>query len=389
MSNMSDAPSPDPSQAQILIVEDEAIIAEGIARRLRSMGYGIVGIAYSGEEAVAQAGARKPDLVLMDIRLHGKMDGIEAAARIRDRLDIPSIYLTGYADEVTLDRIKATTPLGLLRKPIEARELRSVIELALYQLDIERKLRESEARFRALFELSPDAILLADASTGRIVDANPSAAGLLGRPVAQIVGMHFQDLHPPDQWEQTRADSAYRPGIWGQDALPVEIDILRADGIRKTVEIRGQTIPLHGQEYVLGAFRDVTERIRMRQALQASEERYRLLLERAGLGIGYYDLEGRILFLNDKACRYLQTRPESLVGRPAEEVFGPEMGHLMRERIAAALASSEALRYRDEVDLPVGKRQFLSTYSHIVDDAGNSRGVQIISHEIAVPEEDE
>lgn len=119
------------SIAKIMIVEDESIIAEDIADSLESIGYAIVGIVASGEEATVLAGKLQPDLVLMDIMLQGEMDGIAAAEQIKSSYQIPAIYLTAYADEKTLERVKDTNPLGYVVKPFEEKNLHLTIQIAL------------------------------------------------------------------------------------------------------------------------------------------------------------------------------------------------------------------------------------------------------------------
>ncbi len=117
----------------ILVVEDETIVAMSINRTLEKAGYSISSIATSGEEAVTKADLLYPDLIMMDIVLKGEMDGIEAAGTIREKLDIPVIYLTAHADEGTLERAKATHPYGYISKPFKGEDLRANIEIALYK----------------------------------------------------------------------------------------------------------------------------------------------------------------------------------------------------------------------------------------------------------------
>ncbi len=119
------------SRAKIMIVEDESIIAEDIADSLESIGYSIVGIVASGEEAIVLAGKLQPDLVLMDIMLQGEMNGIAAAEHIQSSYQIPAIYLTAYADEKTLERVKDTNPFGYIVKPFEEKNLHLTIQIAL------------------------------------------------------------------------------------------------------------------------------------------------------------------------------------------------------------------------------------------------------------------
>ena len=131
------------AKAQIMVVEDEAIVAEDIQTRLTSLRYAVSAVVSSGDEAIAKAGETRPDLVLMNIRLKEDMDGIEAAEEIRARFDIPVVYLTAYADEDTLQRAKITEPFGYIIKPFQERELHIAIEMALYKHKAEEALRKA------------------------------------------------------------------------------------------------------------------------------------------------------------------------------------------------------------------------------------------------------
>ena len=129
------------SKARILVVEDEWLVAQGIAESLGELGYEVAGMAASGEETLRLAAEAHPDLVLMDILLKGDMDGIEAAEHLRRRFDLPVVFLTAYADPQTLGRAKVTEPFGYLLKPFEVRELHSIIEIALYKARAEKRLQ--------------------------------------------------------------------------------------------------------------------------------------------------------------------------------------------------------------------------------------------------------
>jgi len=142
------------ANARILVVEDEAIVAKDVQSRLEGLGYAVPAIASSGEQAVRRAAATQPDLVLMDIRIKGEMDGVEAAGQVRDRFNIPVIYVTAYADDATLERAKITEPFGYILKPFETRELHCAIEMALYKHEagelVKASLREKEALLREI-----------------------------------------------------------------------------------------------------------------------------------------------------------------------------------------------------------------------------------------------
>ncbi|MGC9517800.1 MAG: response regulator [Methanomicrobiales archaeon] len=150
------------SKIKVMVVEDESVVAIDIGQRLETLGYNVTSIVSSGEKAIEKAGEDKPDIILMDIVLKGKIDGIEAAQEIYKRYSIPVVYLTAYSDEKTLKRAKQTGPFGYIIKPFEDRELHSVIEVGLYKHEMDLKLRESEARYKAIVTSMNDIIFTLD-----------------------------------------------------------------------------------------------------------------------------------------------------------------------------------------------------------------------------------
>ena len=132
------------AKKRIMVVEDEGITAMRIQRSMEDTGYTVTSIVISGEEAIEKAEEDKPDLVVMDILLSGKMNGIEAAGKINSRFNIPVVYLTAYSDEKMIKTIKKTEPLGYIIKPFDERELRIVVEIAFYKHEMERKLKEAK-----------------------------------------------------------------------------------------------------------------------------------------------------------------------------------------------------------------------------------------------------
>ena len=131
------------SECKIMIVEDEAVIALSLKQTLIRMGFNVVGISYSGKDALEKAGSLCPDLILMDIMLPGKIDGIETAKIARSKLNIPVIFLTAFSEDKIIERAKLAEPFGYILKPFQDREIRAAIEVALYKKEMEEKLREA------------------------------------------------------------------------------------------------------------------------------------------------------------------------------------------------------------------------------------------------------
>ncbi len=207
---LNGAPTPD-EITSVFVVEDEALIAMELTDRLRSLGYSVSGTASRGEQALETIASTRPNVVLMDIHLAGKLTGIETAARLREWSDVPVIFLSAYSDAELLRQAGEVEPFGYLVKPFEERELNATIRMALYRSRMERALREANARLdekvrERTAELAKsrenlavtlksigDAVLATDAQ-GMITSLNPVAEQLtgwteaeaLGRPIAEV-----------------------------------------------------------------------------------------------------------------------------------------------------------------------------------------------------------
>jgi len=164
---------------RIFIVEDEGIVAADLETMLKRLGYTVVGMAASGEEAVEAIPKAKPDLVLMDIRLQGEMDGIQTAEHVMVGHDIPVTFLTAYADETTLERAKVTLPYGYILKPFEERDLRTTIELALYKYRMSQMLGKMEGWYASTLQSLGDAVITAD-TQGKVTFMNGTAEAMTG-----------------------------------------------------------------------------------------------------------------------------------------------------------------------------------------------------------------
>ena len=188
---------------RILLVEDEAVDADAIESLLRNLGYDVVGVAASGLDAIRLAGATQPDLVLMDIRLPGELDGVATAQRLHAASGIPIVYVTGYADDETLERAKVSGPHGYLVKPFDKRQLHAAIEIELSRQEMEQRLRAAETRYRERFERSPAGIFVT-ALDGTIAECNAAFATTLGYPTREaLVGTPIAALLvEPAEWSR-------------------------------------------------------------------------------------------------------------------------------------------------------------------------------------------
>ena len=177
----------------VLVVEDEKIIAKGIEKRLRGLGYSVAGLVSSGEEALRVAADLRPDIVLMDINLGAGMDGIEAAARLRADQDLPVVFLTAFSDDATLQRAKLTEPYGYVLKPYEDKDLQTAIEIGLYRHRMGRRLRENEQWLAATLGSIGDGVIATD-ERGRVRFLNVLAERLTGWPQADALGRDVRDV---------------------------------------------------------------------------------------------------------------------------------------------------------------------------------------------------
>jgi PAS domain S-box-containing protein len=232
------------TKTKVLIVEDEAIVAADLANKLGQLGYQIIGSAASGEEAIVIAGEQRPDIVIMDIRLSGALDGIETAARMRGAYDLPVVYLTAHSDPDTLTRALGTEPFGYVLKPFVDRELKTQIEIGLYKHRTESALREKEERLRLAAEAAGFGTYDIDLVTGTVYwseEAKQILGMLADGSINQAFGNRPEDIYPG---ECARIEAAIRRSVNQPDetTLSTEYSIARSDGESGWVLARGRAL---------------------------------------------------------------------------------------------------------------------------------------------------
>lgn len=159
------------SKKRIFVVEDESIVSKDIQQSLKKLGFEIAGAASSGEKAVEKIEETKPDLVLMDIMLKGEMSGIDTAEIVKEKFNIPVIYLTAYADEGTLSKVKVTEPYGYIIKPFKEIDLLTSIEMALYKHGKEVEVIKERDFLYSLVEQKEEGVMFVK-SNSRLVKVN-------------------------------------------------------------------------------------------------------------------------------------------------------------------------------------------------------------------------
>ena len=274
--------------ASILVVEDDRIVARDIQEQLKRIGHSVVGSVARGEDAVTAAASRRPDLVLMDIRLEGALDGIEAAEQIRAASRIPVVFLTAYADDETVRRASLAEPFGYLIKPFEDSQLRTVIEMALYKHAAERRLEQSERRYATTLASIGDAVIATDRAA-RVTFMNPVAEALTGWQLADAIDQPITDVFRiiNEDTRRTVEDPAAKVLRLGTlVGLANHTLLIAKDGREIPIDDCGSPIVDDARD-ISGAvlvFRDISHRRQMDEALREAQSNLALVARLTRLG---------------------------------------------------------------------------------------------------------
>jgi diguanylate cyclase (GGDEF)-like protein/PAS domain S-box-containing protein len=285
-----------------------------IRHRLLGLGYDVVGGAATGEAAIRKAGELLPNLILMDIKLKGEMDGIQAAEVIRKRYNLPVIFLTAFADETTLQRARVTEAFGYVLKPFEERELSVNIEMALYKHQAEQKLRDSETRLRTIFDSALDGMFVINMQ-GKYVDVNASGCRMFGYTAEEILASDISLLLFPEDIKKAFQNGTH---LWREGSEIGERRMRRKDGTPIWIEMRVAPLILSGEEYALAAKRDVTQRKQSEAALKESEERYMLAAQGANDGLWDWNLLTDSIYFSPRWKSILGYSDLEVSARPSE-----------------------------------------------------------------------
>ena len=308
-------------QHRVFLVEDEPIIAAGIARKLEQLGYLVAGRSSSGESAVRVIDSNPPDLVLMDIKLEGRMDGVEAAGEIRKRHDIPIVFLTAFADEATLQRATRQEPFGYIVKPFTDRELTGAIEVAMYRHALDRAMRAREERYRMLSEVLSDYAFSIRIAPDPENDSLDWSVG----STAAVFGVQLGDLrtiedamylvHPDDAltvrefWRQLRG---------GKDGK-IEFRVIPGDGSERWVKMDGKVVRSRdgSVDRLYGAYQNITALRETQDRLAQREFEFSQIVQTVRQGIWVGDSSRVCIYANQALCDTSGYSRDQLVGRPS------------------------------------------------------------------------
>lgn len=279
------------------------ILSKILEQKLNDEGFQVIASVTSGEEAIKLCQKIDPDCILMDIKLSGELDGIETATIIKQQKDIPIIYLTAYTDDEIIEKAKVTDPFGYLLKPFDIRDLKKTIEIALYKHKLENRLRQSEEKFRILFDNSPLGNVLYD-ENGIIINANTVFSEMLGFKKEDIVGKNIWSLI----YEKETIQSI--PGDLDGYIIETKVNQLNGEELWLKISISSISLPNYSEKYSLGVAEDITFKKQSEVLLQESESRLRKLVENLPAGAVY--LEDDTFYFNLEA--------ETITGYSVKEI---------------------------------------------------------------------
>ena len=305
---------------KVVIVEDEGLIAADLQARLERAGYRVPGVATSGGEALQAIRTHLPDVVLMDIRLAGDLDGIQVAGKVRQDFDIPVVYLTAFEDRETLRRAGETQAFGYIKKPIASASLQGSIEIAISKHRHERYLREQRDWLSASFSAMPDAVLVTDGA-GRTCYLNRLAEELTGRKVEAALGCSWTEV----------LQLAHSDGRPFEDLIPVAIleagpvslpaDTWLQAGPDRRLAIEGTLGPRWRDGRIEGlvvVFKDAT--LARFERAQAGLDARLESISRLANGIAC-QLDFELGVVAEESARLLDALPSDSVLRPAAETI--------------------------------------------------------------------
>jgi len=378
------------SKVKILIVEDEPKVAEVTEGILENLGYTVLSIVSTGEEAIKIVDRMRPDLVLMDILLGGDIDGIKAAKQIHDRFNVPVVYLTAYADEDKLSRAKVTEPYGYILKPFKAEELQATIEMTLYKHEIENKLKRDVA---TTLRSIGDAVITVN-KEGLITFMNPVAELLTGwkqeialnRDLTEVFNIKDKDRLSFEEGSAVKSIIDRDTVSLSSESILIPGGNLRSSKEKTEIHIEFKMTPIRDDKGIITGFvlvfREITERKKAEEDLHESEERYRSLIESSEDPIYLIDRNLKYKFANKKFLSRLGKSPDEVVGQKYIKFHSPEKTKEFSVITEQVFESGKPVIYEHKSHRD--GRDFLRTLSPIIEsETGSVIAITVISKDIS------
>ncbi|MCX7023865.1 MAG: PAS domain S-box protein [Spirochaetes bacterium] len=360
-------------------MEDEVLIALSEKMTLEKYGYSVI-TATTGEKAVEAVNkALDIDLILMDINLGKGIDGTQAAELILKDHDIPIVFASNHSEREVVEKTEKITSYGYVVKSSSITVLDASIKMAFKLFDEKEKSKFVNNKLEATLDALPDLLFEIDLD-GTYFDVHAPHTELLYKPLTDSwIGKNIYDVLPSEATEiimsavKEANEKEYSIGKQYELSVPLGKRWFEISVSRMVSDI--------SKRHFIYLSRDITDRKKAADELRENEEKYRLLHENAGIGIGYFSLDGIVLSYNNLAAKHMNGVPEDFIGKSIYEIFPKSGADSYHDRIKKAALSTIPVVYDDMVPLPSGNKYFLSTFTRIADITGKIFGIQIISQE--------
>jgi PAS domain S-box-containing protein len=335
------------SRLKVLIVEDESITALQLKNKVISWDFDVVEIVASGEEAVEKALDLKPDIILMDIVLRGHLNGVDAAKKIKETLDIPVIYLTAYVDQDTMNKAMSTEPHNYILKPFDDNELRFALEMAVYRHEMEAKLKTTQDYLKLITENMVDNVGQVD-ENGIFLYTSPAIKKMLGYEPADVIGKSIFEFIHPDDLEGTY--KLFAKCIKNQKPVTVRNRFLNVSGEYIWIETLGNPIfdvdgNLKGAVF---SSREINHQKEIEEELKSALDYSRNLIEASLDPMVTISESGKIMDVN-KAT-------EESTGLSRQELIGSDFSQYFTNPEKAMRGYQKTLFYGSLKDYPLTMR---------------------------------
>lgn len=382
-------------KAKIVIIEDEAIIALTLTSALSRLGHSVAAHFTTGEDFIEYVNILPenylPDLILMDITLAGKLDGIETIEIVKEKYNIPAIYLTAVSSEAILEKAKITEPYAYILKPFNERELHISIEIALYKFKAESRIKKSETQFRTIFNALSNIFYCSDIE-GRIQMVSPSIKTMLGIDPEELIGKKTTEFYSNPKSRTVLLDALYKKGY----VENFETKLIHKEG--RIVEVSADIKFLYNDKNepvgLCGMVKDITELKRIEQTAR----HYLRAIEQSNEIIVITDKEGVIKFANNKTESVTGYSIHELMGQTPrlfksgilsnnfyKKVWDDLLSGKIVENIFPNRTKSGRMYYEEKVITPIRGEDgeinlFISTGRDITDKIKARRRIELLNH---------